>query len=303
MTILQQNSAFTTKWPGPSWRMRWEIMSHESIKSMPTDWLLPGVTQTLHAFAVKSEGLHLLIAPQLQEASHPVAIYDLAELQRQSAWQEILPALHSLHLVDLAAYQQVHKQIEATLLLSALGKRVDYRALADWKEMAALDESSQELARKYDFHLNTLRLWDRLNPNHREQWLHIWQNRQVKKNLIREIIHDYYDLKADYRTLALQAAADLDQGWGPGIFPSEKLRDIVRDLRNPGSQQLRREVFQIKRAMDLPRQIQLSLPPDLEARKLELRLSFQNLAELETLIKFTSADTFRAQLQKILNLL
>ena len=116
----------------------------------------------------------------------------------------------------------------------------------------------------------------------------------MKRNIIREIIADFYDLDGEQRNRALLETERFVKNWKAkkGRFPSEKIRDMVRIFRNPEHEKLRAEVAKRKGKLDLPSGVTLDIPPHFESDRLTMNIEFRSATELsEKLEKLLSKGT------------
>lgn len=232
----------------------------------------------------------------------PVYIAQARALSDPAFWRAVLKQ-HPRHPVDLAAFA-AREKIAPEIFLEALELRSDYRTRDEWAQMGSLQEDTRALARRYDFPFALLRLWDRLGEAQRAAWREIFEERRIKKNLIREIIVDVYDLPEADRAEVLRACLDYSAAWQArsGGFPAEDLRDLVRAKRHPRLEQNRAALAAVKKELGLPRGARLQLPPDLESTRLRLELEFDSIDLLERQLKYFDAEK-RALLDRMLDLL
>jgi hypothetical protein len=100
-------------------------------------------------------------------------------------------------------------------LCALMGIKADYRGLADAQDARHLDEASVHLAETYDLPLHVVRLFSRISQ--REKLLSLLQERSVRKNLIREIVQDLYDLQEDKRAAVIEEMMAYSEGWTSGL--------------------------------------------------------------------------------------
>ncbi len=297
--------------------MYWKLFAAREYAALPTGYRFPSElsgpsTEHTLVFALEdaSGRLHALLDPGIQpdsdgETSIPCGVYTLAELSRPEAWRAILQH-YPAHRVDLAAYQATHPEFPPEALLLASGGKQNFKSLSDWRELGALDAQARELGRLFDLPLNVLRLWARLADADRDGWHLLFREHPFSKNYIRDIVLDLYDLDAAKRGQALELARDHARRWlaretRSRAYPAGEVRDLVRELRSPAIETLRRKLIQLRREMGLPKGMQLEWPVDLEQRRLSLRLDFESMDDLERLLASTGEADFQAGARKILD--
>lgn len=291
--------------------MEWRLISHAELAALPAERRFPWSTGEAIAFGVRfGDGREPQLFALNQAAEDapdplPFGVYAAEDLRDRETWKTLL-ALGPVHRCELAAYQaRFSEDIPEETLLEALGQKPTFKTLADWREWAQLDELSQKLARRYDPPLGALRLWNRLPDSERRVWLDIWTERVFRKNLIRDIIIDYYDLVPQEREEVLGRAADFAAGWNgkSAPFPADEIRDMVRARRMPAFMDLRRKVYHLKKNLGLSRGVQLDIPEDLEDPRLTLRVDFESVEELDRQLEQLQSDDFQRGLARILQTL
>ncbi|MCR9144249.1 MAG: hypothetical protein NXI24_18530 [bacterium] len=293
--------------------MHWKLFSAGDYAALSDRYLFPWSTSHTIVFALQDEqgGLHRLtrapadMPPEQSATEIPCGVYALSELRSPDAWRALLQ-ISPAHRVDLAAYQTAHPEFPAETLLEASGGKLNFKSLSDWRELGTLDETSRRLGRTFDLPLNILRLWARLGDAERQAWQELFDEHPYSKNIIRDIIVDLYDLAAEQRQAALSEARQHADRWSARetrsrAYPAGEVRDLVRALRSPGIEALRRRLIQLRRELALPKAMRLDWPVDLEQRRLTLQFEFSTLAELDALLAKSSEPQFQTGVQQILD--
>lgn len=231
----------------------------------------------------------------------PLGIVEPADLDDPAFWRTML-ALHPVSVVDLARWwRSCIPHASPVGMMLAHGLANNHRSLADWKEMAELDDSSALLHRLHELPLSTLRLWNRLAEDTQSAWWSVFTSRHIKRNLIREIITDFYDLSPEDRASILTECLGFAAAWGenPAPFPAQQLRDRVHRKRYARSEVQRSELFALKRRMGLPRWLDVEIPPDLEATNLRIRADLDSEEAVDELAALLQNEKQRDTLRKI----
>jgi hypothetical protein len=232
----------------------------------------------------------------------PAAIIEADEFPHPPIWKLIL-SLYRITMVDAARWwRSYHSHRSPAGIMKAFGLAEHHKSLADWKEMSELEAPAAELHRRYDLPLNTLRLWNRLSDDEQKGWLHIFELRQVKRNLIREIIMDFYDLNAEVRRQCLEECTAFAENWQArsSVFPSQELRDLVHRRRYPQYVAMRQELLALKKELNTPKNISIELPSDLESGYVQLRIELRRPDDVKALSAFLSDEKRQALLEKII---
>lgn len=232
----------------------------------------------------------------------PACIFDSADVYKAASWK-LLQSFAPVHPIRLVSFLH-HRfpEIPDSELCAVMNIKADYRGLADVQHARLLDEVSVKLAEKHDLPLHVVRLFSRIAE--REELFALFEKRSVRKNLIREMIQDLYDLSADKRTVAAAQLREYSDQWqSAAVFPAEELRDLVRRARYPRSEELRTTIRRALARMNLPAGVQIEIPPDLENGKPRMTLDFSSLEDLTRLSQALTDEALRSQAAVILSAL
>lgn len=270
--------------------MHWELgKAAADTLSLPVE---PG----LIAYRLKDVGT---ILPSLAEG--PICILSEEDLTQVSTWQKLLSAC-KIHPVAFARYVHEHfPSIPDEVFCQAIGWKTDFQNLADFREMKTMDNLSVQMAESFELPVNALRLWQRLEQ--RSELLEMFRARNLKRNLVREIVQDLYDLETRSREETISELLRYSASWvaRSGTFPGEDLRDLVRRKRFPQSEVIRNRIREIKKSMALPGHLLLEIPPDLENGMTEIRMQFRRIDDFERLLGVASNPVFQSRLKEILD--
>ena len=291
--------------------MHWKICSNQNYQKLEHTFRLPKPLKTpVVAFVLQEEQKVFAVSHNPITPSFPIAYLSWQELREAEVW-EIILTLHPLHIADMAYYWHAvlkDRNIEAATIMPHYGLSLHFKNLADWNELGTLSEGSRKLARQYGFPLRILRLWEKLQEPEQKFWLELWQEQPFAKNVIQDIIQDYYELSEKDRSNILEQVKALHQAWNTKPkksqpFPNREVRDIVRERRSPQIYQAKRTIQKKKRKLqsEMDTQIHLHLPEDLETHFLQLKLNFSNLEQLKTQISSLNKPKVQQVLLDILN--
>lgn len=264
-------------------------------------WTTPNQINTERLLPIKSE-VNLAIRPcfvfEYKSISYriagnlesPIAVLSELDFHSTEVWQLIF-SLYKVSMIEAAQWwKKYFAELSPGGIMKAFGLAEHHRSVSDWREMSELGESATELYRKHDLPLNILRLWNRLCTDEQKNWNHIFELRQIKRNLIREIIIDYYDLSVEARKDCLKECTDFAENWQAkaSVFPAQELRDRVHRNRYPQYEALRKELFSLRKKLSLPKEIQLDLPADLESGYLQLKVELKKPTDVSTFAELLS---------------
>ena len=214
--------------------MDWKISTKEEYQNFSQELCLPRALQsTPLAFALKEKGKIFALSQRPPTASFPLAVLSWEDLRMASTWKNILQ-LYPIEKSSMAHYWYTVlrvRKLDAGLFLESYGLKLHFQSRADWEELGQLGEKSRTLARNYGFPLRILRLWDRISETEQTQWLKVWEKYNFGRNLIQDIICDYYELDLSKRKKALEAALALYQR-EESKDPSHKAKLSAREIRS-----------------------------------------------------------------------
>lgn len=298
--------------------MKWEISTQEAYQSFNQELRLPqALESTLLAFALKEKEKIYALSQEAPSKSFPLALFDWEELKQASTWKSILQ-LYPIEKSSMAHYWYSilkTRKVDAGIFLENYGLKLHFQSYADWEELGQLGERSRRLARNYGFPLRILRLWDRLSESEQAQWLRVWGKYDFGRNLIQDIICDYYELEKPARKKALQKALALCHKEESKSSRANKLklsaqearslRDDIRELHSPKIRQMQGKVYKEKRKLSkyFGPNLNLEIPEDLEAHSLQLRLGFSTLDEIRKSIATLKKTEVLTILKNLLNAL
>ena len=294
--------------------MQWELLAHNPQKpahpvlqssgilvKLQDQWMaLPG--DPLPETGADRDGTQN-DAKELLTRNHPVLMLNLSELSDPALWSFLLRFVDR-NIPALARFTE-SLEIEPDGLIRALGWKAHYRSRDEWKQWASLSEASEQLYLLYDFPLNVLRLWDRIDDASRSQWMDLWKARGFKKNLVKEIIQYYHDLSPQQRQQALQDALEFSANWKArsGIFPAEQIRDQLYRQRYPEISGLQEQVFQLQKALPGHKKLSYIIPDHLEAGHLDIRLRIESEEDLQELFQLVLEANRGGKIQELLKLI
>ncbi len=249
-------------------------------------------------------GLFTLIPADTAAGRGPLLVLDAGDGARAETWRFLLQ-LAPAHYTDCAAYAQSRPWVPMEELMLLLGFRADYRNLSDWREVAAFSKDVLAFGKEYDFPPSVLRLWNRFSADHRGRWAELFHERNIRKNFIREIVADFYDLTPELREEATLRAQEQSAAWKARNrpFPGDRLRDLVRQLRYPHFEQSRLQLEEARRSFRAPHGVRLEVPAHLEDSALSLHISFASIEELDGILAELSGERIRPPLEQMLRLL
>ena len=267
--------------------MQWQLFSQEEYAKLEKDYCLPAAkTPALIAFVVGGHNIKkqektfaLTQAPPTQDV-FPSAYLSWQDLQDSQCWQKIWQ-VYPLATIDIACYwenmqKKKNNLIDAQVIMESCGWSIHFQNMARWQELGALSGASRKLARKYDFNLRILRLWERFEAEEQQYWLNLWNTHPFGKNIIQDIICLYYEMNTAKRKQARDEVQNISTSWQEkhrygGTFPFSQVRDVVYALHSPRIYQIKKEVYKQKKKFEQvfhkktqSTQVKIDIPPDLE---------------------------------------
>lgn len=271
--------------------MHWNTVTVDEIKVIHKEKILPWAHPSPIPFAVRIEkDLFWLIEPLNLKSAQSIASFFWEDLEKSEAW-EILVKSAPAHLLDLASYSHSQNYKYDEIFFNLLGMKMTHKSISEWKEAGSLSHETILFGKKYDFTVNVLRLWERLSADENNFWSELFLQRNIKKNLIREIIDDYYDLNAENRKTARSFAEKFSKNWTNtrSPFPAHLIRDEIHNLRYPVSEKIKKEIKNIQTKLNLPGNAVMNIPRSFEKDQLELTIKFKKTEELQRVITLLSS--------------
>lgn len=284
--------------------MYWELIPPDKMEQSQSNYFLANCSKEPCILIQTNHRYLVVVGPggkALKSDKFPAIIFSPEELTRQDSWNRILQ-YHEIHELDLAVYAKNHPEISIDTFIGAKNQKITYKTRENWIEMAEFDENSRQLGKVYGFKNSVLRLFNRFTKDDQLEWIDIWQRRNIKKNFIRDLITDYYDLPVNIRPGIMAQVREFEKGWGDSasVFPSSGLRDLVHEARYPEISKIKKQIQNLKKQMKLPKEILLELPDDYELQKLELRLCFQSTKELKDQLNILQNSNTQKSLKQLL---
>ncbi|HMU83439.1 MAG TPA: hypothetical protein PKX74_08430 [Leptospiraceae bacterium] len=272
--------------------MRWQ--SAEVTAAAPSPW--KDLPESPISFLVEVNGSNIVMVPGINDA--PACILTVEEVRLPSTWT-LIRRITSIPATVVARMVQPFLPVENTnqTLCDILGWKRDYQNLTEAADLLSFDSQTIQLSCMHDLPVPVLRLFARIQE--KTQLLQIFKTRSVRKNLVREIILDLYDLEEGARTRVINEL--LRSAQSTDSLAGEDLRDLVRKERHPKSEQIRQQIKEIKKSMNLPSGLQIEVPADLENGQTKITLSFRRQEEFQKLLGEMD-QAFSAKLSEILKL-
>ena len=283
--------------------MQWTLYANSPapLEEDVLPWAVPG---PLPVAAELADQLHLLVPTSQPGQGCPLLVVPESEMGTAQVW-DFLARLAPGHYTDYATYANTRPWVPVAELMRLCGLRADYRNRADWAEVALFAGDVLEFGKEHDFAPAVLRLWSRLLPEHRNAWRELFLERSVRKNFIREIIQDFYDLDAAGREASLAEAIERSAQWtAPSRpFPGDRFRDLVRLRRYPRFEASRVALEEVRRSFPRVQGVALDVPAHLEDDALSLHLRFRSGAEFAAILDSLKDDRIVGTLEKMFPLL
>jgi hypothetical protein len=194
---------------------------------------------------------------------------------------------YKLNIIKLAKWWNKNRLFEnLENLFLVFGWSYNYKTKSEWEEWHKFQKNSEILIELYDFPVQTLRLWDRLPETIQSIWLEILNIFRIKKNYLKEIIQDLYDLSTEEQeSLSLKALelAKKYQAEKMNLFPQEEIRELIKSVRYKLSYERKKESYKLKKKIEHSLQLKnldINLPEDLESEPIELKIYLKNKNDL-----------------------
>jgi hypothetical protein len=212
---------------------------------------------------------------------------ETTDLENKLFWEFIFDFYKKNYIILSKWWHQFHLFDNLEYLFEALGWSYNYKTKNEWEECSKFKKNSIILLNIYPYPISIIRLWDRILEEIQNIWLEILSIFPIKKNLLREIIQDLYDLdyenQKDISLKAMELAKKYQDKKLP-IFPYEEIKDLIKSVRYPESYIRKKESYKLKKKLEQYLQIKnldIILPEDLESESIEFKILLRNKKELE----------------------
>ena len=309
--------------------MNWEIFSQQEYANLVQDYCLsepqknPVIAFVLHKNDKHNKDNYFALtqAPPPTQTHFPIVHFTWYDLQHSTNWQQIWQ-FYPLATIDIAYYwQSKFKKLQDTMgtpfidisvILESCNISSHFHSIAQWKELATLNSASRELARKYNFGIRILRLWERLEAEEQQYWQNLWEEHSFGKNIIQDIICHYYELNSIKRKQTIKECQEINKNWQlrkqyGKTFPVSAIREVIHSLHSPHIYEARRVIYKQRRKFEelqknIHPKIQIDIPSDLESANLNLQISINDLAKLKKTLQFLGQSNVQKKLQELLEL-
>lgn len=184
----------------------------------------------------------------------------------------------------------------------------NYKTRNDWEEWKNLEKNSEILYELYDFPLQILRLWDRFSEEIQTIWLKILEIVFFKKNLMREIIIDLYDLPYEKQIKiskeSLNYIKRLKEKNSITIETQETIRENIKKERYPLTYNSKKESYLLKKRIESMinlKNFEVHLPEDLESKPIELKIYLFKEKDLEAFLEKLSETIIKKNLKELIS--
>ncbi|MFN3604366.1 MAG: hypothetical protein ACK4UJ_06630 [Leptonema sp. (in: bacteria)] len=217
---------------------------------------------------------------------------DKEDFAKEEFWN-FIKLFYNLNLIKIAKWWDFFlKEIEPTGFFLTKNWKDNYKTRSDWEEWKSFRKNSELLYEMYEFSIQIIRLWDRLDTEIQTLWLKILEIIPIKRNLLKEIIMDLYDLKYDQQIYVskknYEYVLEKKEKNEITIETQEILRENVKNLRYPKYYQRKKESYFLKKRIESLiklKNLEIAIPEDLESKPIELKFYLYSDKDLDTIIE------------------
>lgn len=235
------------------------------------------------------------------------------DLKKKEFW-DFINLFYKINIIKLAKWWDLFfKEIEPTGLFVSKNWSDNYKTRNDWEEWKTFRRESEILYEIYEFPIQIIRLWDRLNEEIQNFWLKILEIFPIKKNLMKEILMDLYDLPLETQLEISKTCyayiQEQIQGKALTIEIQETIRDQIKKLRYPLYYERKKESYHLKKKLESLiklKNLEISIPEDLESKPIEVKFFIYKEKDLNNLLeKFSEVqikENFKELIAKVFEL-
>lgn len=194
--------------------------------------------------------------------------------------------------------------LDTVQVMEAFGSKINYRSVEEWKEAAGYSEVTVQAAEKYGLPVSVLRLYERLSSNEQNRLNRLFDTRSIKRNLIREMIQDFYDLNTESRSATLKSMEIFSDSWKAksGVFPQHELRDMVRQARYPQHFEMQSRLKKILKTLPKENGLRIFLPDHFESGQVQIEISTNSQKDLEKKLRILASEDVKQSIEKMLDM-
>lgn len=236
------------------------------------------------------------------------------ELEKEDFWKFVSLFFH-INIIKIAKWwNQYVSDLDPKGFFLSRNWSDNYKTRSDWEEWKQLSKNSEIFYELYDFPLQIIRLWDRFSEEIQTIWLKILEIVFIKKNLMREIILDLYDLPYEKQikisSESLNYIRNLKEKNLITIETQEIIRENIKKERYPLFYNNKKESYFLKKKIESLinlKNFEIILPEDLESKPIELKIYLFKEKDLESFLEKLSEPSVKKNLNelisKVLNIL
>ncbi len=212
------------------------------------------------------------------------------ELESVDFWN-FIKTFYKFNIIKIAKWwDNFSPDVNTYGFFLSMGWSMNYKTINEWKEWKSFNENSILLLDLYEFPISVIRIWDRFPLDIQKKWLEILSIYNIKRNVLKEIIIDLYDLSYNEQehisSTCLKMAKDFLQK-DQSIFPQDEMKEIIKQKRFPMSYQKKKESYFYKKKLENLidfKNLKIDIPDDLESDPVVFQIYFRNVEDFEILL-------------------
>ncbi len=241
------------------------------------------------------------------EKSNFCIIIEKEDLSKKEFW-DFINMFYYINIIKLAKWwNQFFKEIDPSGFFLSKNWSDNYKTRNDWEEWRSFSTQSEILYELYEFPIQIIRVWNRFNNEVQNIWLKILTILNIKKNLLKEIFMDLYDLSLEKqleisKTLYEYVEKQKKEN-SLTIQTQETIRDHIKQLRYPLYFQRKKESYYFKKKLESfinLKNLEISIPEDLESKPIELKFLIYNQNDLQNLIEKISKEEIKQKFKELI---
>ena len=248
-------------------------------------------------------------------AKFPLLIFTIEDLSQSDNWKIIISILKPCKTEVAIFWHQNLKNlnIDESVFFESLNLKDHFQTRSDFRELSLLSKNCLTFAALYDAPLKILRLWNRFDEISKNFLYSLFEEFDINKNLVFEIISIYYDFDIKKKELYQESIKKFRENikiktnkldnFSQNTDYTRDIRDLAFSLRYPNIQKTKIDLYKQKSKIEsfLDNNAEVVIPKNFEVEDLQINLKIKSEMDSLNVAKKLQDDKFKILLKDFLN--
>ena len=248
-------------------------------------------------------------------AKFPLLIFTIEDLYQSDNWKIIISILKPCKTEVAIFWHQNLKilNIDESVFFDAFNLKDHFQTRSDFRELSLLSKDCLTFAAFYDAPLKILRLWNRFDEISKNFLYNLFEEFDINKNLVFEIISIYYDFDNINKGLYQESVKKFRENikiklnkldnFSQNTDYTRDIRDLAFSLRYPNIQKTKFDLYKQKSKIEnfFDNNAEIIIPKNFEVEDLEINLKIKSDMDSLNFAKKLQDDKFKVLLKNFLN--